>query len=83
MWRTTERVRRSTTGSDTLAAAEAEASADDATTAGTIWYLQWLRALGAVAIVLLHAVRSVELVDELEATVPADQIGRASCRERV
>ena len=48
MWRTTERVRRSTTGSDTLAAAEAEASADDAATAGTIWYLQWLRALGAV-----------------------------------
>ena len=71
MWRTTERVRRSTTGSDTLTAAEAEASADDAATAGTIWYLQWLRALGAVAIVLLHAVRSVELVDELEATVPA------------
>ena len=71
MWRTTERVRRSTTGSDTLAAAEAEASADDAATAGTIWYLQWLRALGAVAIVLLHAVRSVELVDELEAMVPA------------
>ena len=64
-------MRRSTTGSDTLAAAEAKTRAGAAATAGTVWYLQWLRALGAVAIVLLHAVRSVELADELEAAAPA------------
>lgn len=65
-------MRRSTTqGSDTLAAAEAKTHAGAATTAGTVWYLQWLRALGAVAIVLLHVVRSVELADELEVAAPS------------
>jgi len=37
---------------------------------GTIWYLQWLRALGALAIVLLHAVRTLELRPVLLAAAP-------------
>ncbi|WP_058269939.1 acyltransferase [Olsenella massiliensis] len=38
---------------------------------GTIWYLQWLRALGALAIVLLHAYVALSLEPTLSGLAPS------------